>query len=416
MPCRLLIIDDDESLGKTLLGILKKTGYDVQWARTGREGLSQLSQAQSTRPIGIALIDIRLPDVNGIEVFREARETNPHVDAVMMTGFADTDTAVRALNEGAFAYLQKPYNIDEVKALLARLAERQELKRQNRELVRQLQDANAELERQVEQRTRSLQAANLELAKTIEKLKTADSVKSAFVSMVSHELRTPLTVIGGFTETLIDRIDELKKDERLRYLEIIHADTLRLSRLIQNILDLSHIENKGIVLHPGPVDLRQLAQSVTQGLKVAHPGMRFELEFEDGVGTIVSDKDCVEQIFINLLSNAVKFSPENSTVRVRAVERGDIIIASVIDPGPGIPKDLREKVFEAFYRMPDGSSKKKKGTGLGLTITKAIIAALGGQIRVEDGLGGKGANFTFILPKKLSEEKQHGTSPAAENK
>ena len=404
---RLMIVDDDASVGRTLLGILKKAGYDAEWAPNGREALAKLSEGQ---PADILLVDIRLPDMNGLDIFREARKKLPDLGAIVMTGYSDTETAVGALNAGAFAYVQKPYNIDEVKASLARLAERQGLLKQNRELVRQLQDSNAVLERRVAERTRSLQTANLDLANTIERLKEADTAKSAFVSMVSHELRTPLTVIEGFTETLIDKLESLKRDEIVQYLDIIHTDTLRLTRLIQNILDLSQMQAKGIAINPAPVRLKALAESVVRGLEVLNTGMKFEIGFEQGEVEIVSDKDCVEQILVNLLSNAVKYSPKNSSIRIEGSQRDGTARICVIDQGPGIAEAEREKIFQAFYRCPDVVNSKTPGTGLGLTITRAIVEALEGRIQVSPGPSAKGSSFQVTLPRKIEGEKSNGSS------
>lgn len=398
---RLMIVNDDESLGKTLLHILQRAGYDAQWVQTGKEALAQLVDGGADRPMDILLVDIRLPDMNGLDLLREGRKVNPDLGAIVMTGYTDNATAIRALNEGAFAYLPKPYNIAEVKATVARLVERQILLRQNRELVERLQNANAELERKVDDRTQALQSANLDLLNMIEHLKEAADAKSAFVSMVSHELRTPLTVIEGFTETLIDKLSGLKKEDILRYLEIIHTDTLRLTRLIQNMLDLSRVQAKGIDIKPAPVRLKPLAESVTEGLEMIKTGMRFDVVFPPGDLEIVSDKDCIQQILVNLLSNAVKYSPSPGVIRIKGMDQGSSVSISVIDEGPGIPESERGKIFQAFYRCADAVNRKTPGTGLGLTITRAIVEALGGRIKVESGPGQKGSSFTFVLPKQF---------------
>lgn len=409
---RLIIVDDDASVGKTLLGILKKAGYEAEWSPNGQEALAKLN-APNGRAADILLVDIRLPDMNGLDLLREGRKVNPELGAIVMTGYSDTETAVRALNAGAFAYVQKPYNVDEVKASLARLAERQHLLQQNRELVHQLQDSNAVLERRVAERTRSLQTANLDLANTIERLKEADAAKSAFVSMVSHELRTPLTVIEGFTETLIDKLESLKREEIVQYLDIIHTDTLRLTRLIQNILDLSQMQAKGIAINPGPVKLKALSESVIRGMEVLNTGMKFEIAFGQGEVEIVSDKDCVEQVLVNLLSNAVKYSPKNSSIRVEGVQHDGVAQLNVLDQGPGIPEQEREKIFQAFYRCADVVNSKTPGTGLGLTITRAIVEALEGRIKVDSGPEGKGSCFQVTLPRKLEGEKSNGSNDIA---
>jgi two-component system phosphate regulon sensor histidine kinase PhoR len=130
-------------------------------------------------------------------------------------------------------------------------------------------------------------------------------------------------------------------------------------------------------------------------------GMRFKIVFPAEGMEIVSDKDCIQQILVNLLSNAVKYSPSPGTIRIEGMEQESSVSISVIDEGPGIPESERGKIFQAFYRCADVVNRKTPGTGLGLTITRAIVEALGGRIRVESGPGQKGSNFTFVLPKQF---------------
>ncbi|MEK7384266.1 MAG: response regulator, partial [Elusimicrobiota bacterium] len=167
-PFDLLIVDDDESIGAILLAILKKAGYRGKWVATGEAALgAALDYRTGGRALHAALIDLRLPDANGLDVLRGLKKLHPDVGCVIMTGYADTTTAIDALNNGASAYVQKPYNIDEIKAILGRIAERQKLVLENRELVSKLQEANAALETKVSQRTQELRHANFQLLATI---------------------------------------------------------------------------------------------------------------------------------------------------------------------------------------------------------------------------------------------------------
>lgn len=396
-----LIIDDDQSLGKTLLGILRKEGYNVEWAGTGQEGLTRIRGAAADQPWGAILIDIRLPDMNGLDLLRSAKKDDPDIGAIFMTGYTDVETAVGALNEGAFAYIQKPYNVSEVKAIIAKLVEKQRLIRENRMLLHKMVELNADLENRVAQRTKDLQTANLNLAATIEKLREADEAKSEFVSMVSHELRTPLTVIIGFAQTCMNQLEKIEKETIHHYMNIIYAHGLMLSKLIGNILDLSHIRDKGMILTFEKFDLRGLAATAAEGLKILKPSINFDVDFEDAAREMVSDKDRVQQIFMNLLGNAVKYTPEKGSISVQGRAQGADIVVSVIDSGSGIPVDMQEKIFEPFFRIKDPVNMKTSGTGLGLTITKALVEALGGRMSLESNPGA-GSRFTFVLPKGKS--------------
>jgi signal transduction histidine kinase len=394
----LLIVDDDPALGKTLRIILQKDGYTVDWVATGKEGVDLVRREALTGLLTGVLIDVKLPDMNGLQVLRVVKETNPDVGAIMMTGHTDVETAVGALNQGAFAYIQKPYNVDEVKAAIARLIEKQALVRENRVLLRQMAALNADLENRVDQRTRELQAANLKLADTIEKLREAISAKSEFVSMVSHELRTPLTVILGFVQTCLNQMDRAEKNTLRHYMEIIHAHGLMLSKLIESILDLSRIREKGLDLFYETFDLRSLTQAVVESLGILKPGLRFDVFVDDESRQVVSDKDRVRQVLMNLLANAIKYSPDKAAVRVEGRAKDGVVEVSVADAGPGIAPGEQVRLFEPFYRAKDPINHRTPGTGLGLAVSKAIVEGLGGRIWVESEAG-HGSRFVFTVPK-----------------
>jgi signal transduction histidine kinase len=189
---------------------------------------------------------------------------HPDAGAVIMTGYADTDTAVGALNDGAFAYLLKPCAMTDVKAVLARAVERFKLLEENRDLLKALRGANAVLEEKVAARTDELRHTNLQLMETIEKLREADETKSQFVSMVSHELGTPLTIIIGFADTFLRQGPTSSEEQKRHYVEIIREGAQRLARLIESMLNLAHIRDKRIRLEYVKFDLQVVMNGVVE--------------------------------------------------------------------------------------------------------------------------------------------------------
>lgn len=396
---KLIIVDDDRSLGVTLIKILQKAGYDVRLAATGSEAIKFIREDhEAGRAINSAMIDVRLPDMNGVDVLREIRKLHPDTGVIMMTGNADTASAIGALNEGAFAYLLKPYSIDDVKAILTRAIERQNLMWENRQLLEQLLKANSGLEEKISARTGELRQANLLLANVIERLKAADEVKTKFVSMVSHELRTPLTIIIGFAQTLLRNKGKISWEKQEHYLDVIYGDALRLSRLIEDVLSLANIRDSKIHLTLTKFDLRRKLALIVEEFQMVKKRMKFELHIEKGINDIVSDQDRLEQIMVNLLGNAAKYSPIDGLIKIDARREGGDVVFSIADSGPGIAEEEREKIFQAFYRTQDAINMKSPGTGLGLTITKALVEAFGGRISVALGEGGKGSVFSFAIP------------------
>ncbi|HAM35390.1 MAG TPA: hypothetical protein DEB40_10265 [Elusimicrobia bacterium] len=177
----ILIVEDDASVGKTLLGLLRQAGYECCWVATGQEALGLAQKKQPGTFFSILLIDIRLPDINGVELLHAIRQSHPDVGAIMMTGHADLSAVMGAFKESAFAYIQKPYNADEVKATIARLREKQRQAREDQNLVEKLLKTNAELKTRNHERAPALQEARLELLKTVEKLNELDAAKSRFI-------------------------------------------------------------------------------------------------------------------------------------------------------------------------------------------------------------------------------------------
>ncbi|WP_210364953.1 two-component system histidine kinase PnpS [Bacillus sp. REN3] len=231
----------------------------------------------------------------------------------------------------------------------------------------------------------------------ISELKKLEQMRKDFVANVSHELKTPITSIKGFSETLLD--GALNDKDTLRaFLEIILKESDRLQVLIQDLLDLSKIEQHGFKLTLGLVDLRREITDVLEILKKRASEKAINLVYEDPGEDIVieGDADRIKQVFINLVSNAITYSPNGSTVTITVEELKDAVSIIVKDSGIGIEKKEIPRIFERFYRIDKARSRNSGGTGLGLAIVKHIIEAHKGSIEVESETG-KGTAFKIKL-------------------
>jgi signal transduction histidine kinase len=232
------------------------------------------------------------------------------------------------------------------------------------------------------------------------RLKELDKMKSDFVSNVSHELRTPLTSIKGSVDNMLDGLTGPVSEKQVRYLTRIKSNTDRLSRLINDLLDLSRIEAGRIDLHPTNVPLTTLAGEVAEHLRPMAAEKLIQVRvtaLEPGV-TAWADRDKVTQVLINLVSNALKFTPSKGTVVIDIQRDGDgWVLVSVRDTGPGIRPEEADKIFDKFYQVAQAANQKTKGTGLGLAISKSLVEMHGGKIRVESELE-RGSVFSFTLP------------------
>nr|WP_242521505.1 sensor histidine kinase [Motiliproteus sp. SC1-56] len=260
-----------------------------------------------------------------------------------------------------------------------------------------------EYSHQLEEKTRQYEAATAKLRAANERLQQLDRLKDDFVSTVSHELRTPLTSIRAFSEILLSEPD-LEMDKRQEFLQIIVDESQRLTRLINDVLDLAKLDADNFQWTLADTDLKQLVHDATKAVYQLYQerGIRLRTEFPDARVMAKMDRDRILQVVINLLSNAAKFCPENRG-RVKVSLRADAhwVTVCVDDNGPGIPASFHDRLFDKFQQVEDEQQGKPKGSGLGLAICKGIIEHHGGRIWV-DSAPGAGSRFYFSLPRRQS--------------
>ena len=256
-----------------------------------------------------------------------------------------------------------------------------------------------EYSHQLEQKSQELELASRELRAANERLQELDRLKDEFLSIVSHELRTPLTSIRSFSEILFDNPD-LELEERTRFLGIIIKESERLTRLINDILDLAKMQAgrqlwRAIDLDPGPV-IEDAVASLS-GL-LADRRIELQVNMAEDLPQLHVDRDGFFQVIVNLLSNAAKFSDQTQgQVTIGAEETDGGIEVRISDNGLGIPEDSLEAIFEKFQQGVEPKPNKPEGTGLGLAICRQIIEEFSGRIWAESPPG-EGATLAFWLP------------------
>src|SRR5690242_7779407 len=255
MPPRVLIVDDEESVTVTMAAILEMDGYSVATALRGADALEQIQG----EVFDLVLTDLRLDDFDGMEVLAAARRKAPDTVGIVLTGYASLESAVKALRQGAYDYMLKPADVEELRATVARGIERRKLGLQLRERIAELEQANrtiselndslqdrvAQATQDLQARVHELDAARVELQTSYEKLQELDKLKSQFLSIASHELKTPITAMSGFVQIAVRRIkrrldagrpseEQWKKEEEtlLEQLEVVQRQTGKLARLV----------------------------------------------------------------------------------------------------------------------------------------------------------------------------------------
>jgi len=385
----LLLVDDEPSVLLSMQGVLELDGYQVLAASTGREALELLA----SQDFDLLLTDLRLDDIDGLELVRAQRHHSADAVAIMLTGFASLDTAVEALREGAYDYLVKPCDIVELRTTVARGLERRQLGLKLRERVHDLEVANE-----------TIRSLNHELEGRVERataaLRQQIKLRDEFMATVSHDLKTPLTFIKGLAALRRRRAQPIPETQPLLdALEQIEHSASRMARQLDELVDASCLEaGRAIELHREPIDLVALTQRVV--LEHQQTTERHVVRVESSQPEVVGSWDPVrlERVLSNLLNNAIKYSPRGGSVRVH-IGLDDGAVVRVEDQGEGIPASDLPLIFERFHR---GANVEKQipGSGIGLAGARQIVELHGGTIGAESSVG-QGTTFTLRLPLAL---------------
>jgi signal transduction histidine kinase len=365
---KLLVIDDEQSVATTIKAILQLDGNEVTAVTSGKEALDLLREQE----FDVVLTDLRLDDLDGIEILRETQKLWPDTVSIMLTGYASLESAVTALRSGAYDYLIKPSDVDELRATVGRALERRRLR-----------------QRLVE-------------------LEQLDKLKTQFLSMASHELRTPLTAVSGFMQIARRRMGRLSaatevpqpwREEALKAdetLDMANRQAKKLARLIDELLDVSRLQQGRVEMRLAEIDLGEVVREVGERMKLLSKGHQIETKVE-GAAPIVADRDRIEQVFENLVGNAMKYSPENGAIEMSLHVNGANALVSVRDHGIGIAPAEVEKIFGLFYRSPDPRADHVGGLGLGLYISREIVSRHHGRLWAERNADA-GTTFHVTLP------------------
>jgi signal transduction histidine kinase len=394
---KVLVVDDEESVVVTIKAILQLDGYSVATTTSGAEARKMVREVE----YDLVLTDLRLEDGDGLEVLKAVRESYPETVTIMLTGYASLESAIQALRAGAYDYLVKPSEVEELRATVARGLERRRLGQELRLRVAELADLNESLQARID-------AATAELKERYEQLKELDRMKSQFLSIASHELKTPITAMSGFLQVALRRVRRLGDGEAAapvaeglraitEQLEVVYRQTGKLARLVDELLDVSRIQTGRIEFRYADVDLSELANEVATRMQLTTSTHAISVR-RDSENVVTADRDHLEQVLNNLVTNAIKYSPTGGTITINVRPDGDGVRLSVTDQGIGIPEKELEAIFGLFYRSPDRAARDAAGMGLGLYISREIVVRHGGRIWAESG-GVKGSTLNVVIPR-----------------
>ncbi len=330
----------------------------------------------------VVISDYSLPGYDGLSAFVAAREAIPNLPFIMVTGAMGEEVAVETLRRGVTDYLLKQRLEMLPQALMRAIAEATEKVR--RELAEgEIRALNGALQirlHEVERLNKVAEERRLQLEKTAQQLEESLNLQKTFLAETSHELRTPLTALLGYLHRVEREVSALGGDSQT--LRDARRVAENMTRLVNDLLQLSRGELVQSI-EPHFVNLAELLQAVGRDYGVAVQSPEIEL---------VADPGRLTQVFVNLVSNALRLCGEPGKVSIHARTEGREVVVGVVDHGPGIPDDIKARIFDKFYRGKEAGS-----AGLGLTIAQQVVQAHGGRIEVLDTPGG-GATFEVHLP------------------
>jgi signal transduction histidine kinase len=386
---RCLLVVDDQAAVIASVEELFRGRYQVLGARNVEEALATIRHGQ----IAVVMADQRMPGLSGSELLAQVATLEPDVTRILMTAYADIDAVMQAINQGkVYYYVSKPWEPNELEAIIDRAMEYHDLLHERRCLIAELQRANNELEAKVQARTRELQEKNIALEEM-------NTLKNEFLGMAAHDLRSPIGNIQNLAELMLDHDVKMGQEECAEVVTTIRNLSQGMMNLLNDLLDITTIESGKIDLQPTPVAMRPYLREIEHYHRLLAEGKKIHLSIEIGesIPLVVFDKERIQQVLNNLLSNAIKFSPVHTMVRLRVRPTPAGIEFSVIDQGQGIRSEEQSKLFGAFQRTSTKPTAGEHSTGLGLSICKKIVELHGGSIGVESEVG-RGSRFFFILP------------------
>ncbi|GFE62497.1 hybrid sensor histidine kinase/response regulator [Geobacter sp. AOG2] len=376
---KILVVDDQADIARLIVLQLQEAGFVAVWAGDGEAAINMLD----ADGYSLALLDLRLPKANGIEVLSHIRETGKDTAVIMMTAHGNENLAVECMKAGAVDYLSKPFAMDDM------------LQRVMRATVnRRVLLAKQRLEQE----------------------------KDDFVSMLSHDMKNPLTAVIGSIDIIREGRLGAVNEEQAEYLHAAIDSCNEVIAMIDNLLDIHRFEAGRMQIKIAGYSVADILRGVTRRfIRIAeHDGIRLKERFSHEMPQIAVDKNAFSRVIGNLLANAVKFTPEGGEIVVSCrcvkssetplspvpgyvtvpdgfMEQGCLVRVSIRDTGSGIPADDLGRIFERYVQSRGGVGRERGGAGLGLAFCKMAVESCGGIIWVESEAGA-GSEFIILLP------------------
>lgn len=357
---KILIVDDALFNIKIVTNILEHAGYEIHSVNSGIRAIIELRNNK----YDLILLDVVMPEMDGYEVNKVLKQNKNTKDIpiIFLTARGDSNSVVKALDDGAVDFITKPFN---EKELLSRIR------------------------------------IQLELRRTRKKLEETNATKDKFFSIIGHDLKNPIGAIRGLAEELVQNIDQFDIDEVNDFSIRILKNSEKVCQLLEDILQWSRLQGNKIEYKPSALNLAEVIDtSVTLlSLNAKKKNINIKMLIKEDI-KVFADYNMLNTVIRNLISNAIKFTYENGEIIVSAYNDGELILISVEDNGVGMQQENIEKLFNIGSNFSTKGTQKEEGTGLGLILCKEFVERNGGSIFVESEYG-KGSCFSFTVPQYM---------------
>jgi len=363
---RILLVDDDERNLRVLKGILAPLQYDLREATNGEDALALVAED----PPDLILLDVMMPGMSGFEVCKRLKndEQTHFIPIVLVTALTERESKLEGVEAGADDFLNKPVDVIELRTRVASLLRSKSF--------------HDELEAQY-------------LA-----LKESEQTRESLTQMIVHDMRNPLTSLIGFAE-LTKQLEAFSDDRAETYLNRVCSSAQTLMDMINTMMDLAKLEAGEFKVRAEPVVLQDVIENVIDGVggMVDAKKLTLQVELADMAEVVLADAEILRRVLVNIVGNATDFTPQTGCIIIRSEWVDECVRVCVIDEGPGVPEDYRDRIFEKFGKIE--GQQHKFSTGLGLAFCKLAIEAHDGEIGVDSEVG-KGSCFWFKLPSGVS--------------
>lgn len=370
----ILVIDDEPGIREGCKRALTPQGFFVETAEDGEQGISKIRAGQ----FELALIDVMMPGISGIELISLIHEHDPDIVCIIITGYATVELAVTAIKRGAYDFLTKPFTTDDLTLVVNQGLERRRLSLEAKRL-------------------QSIEAQAQQLAEEKARLEELDRAKVAFIRLVTHELQAPISAISTYLDLLLN--EYIPADQQKEYLGRAQERAREELDLIADLLEFGRLKEVKSPKKAEHVQVDLVLQNTIEELQAQATEKNIQLSsyISPNLPAVFMPTEQVKSIWTNLISNAIKYTPSGGSIRISLSQDEHQILGEVQDTGIGIPADAQDKLFSEFFRAKNAKDLKIPGTGLGLAIVKQIIDNAGGKIWVKSQIN-QGASFSFLLP------------------